>query len=120
DAYTIGGKPERSGDGVLDRVTHRITSTLRVTHPTHYGIVQVQAVTAESLRTTPGQAPPLPEVDPSRPVISIIMIRDLGNLRLKPARAALGSFAVFAALSLFLHERDKEVMARQAVFEAGS
>ena len=40
-------------------------------------------------------------------MISVIMVRDLGNLRLKPALVTLGSLCIFAALCLFLHERDK-------------
>ena len=55
----------------------------------------------------PGQPPPRPIVDESKPVISVIMVRDLGNLRLKPALVTLGSLFIFAALCLFLHERDK-------------
>ena len=59
------------------------------------------------LRRERGLALPRPVVDAAKPVISVIMIRDLGNLRLKPALVTLGSLCIFAALCLFLHERDK-------------
>ena len=32
----------------------------------------------------PGEAPPLPIVDPTKPVVSVVLVRDLGNVRLIP------------------------------------
>ena len=106
DAYTVGGKrglpdnPDR-----LDRIWTQIRTAATITHPTRYGVVQVQEVIDQPL--VPGLPPPRPVVDPSKPVISVIMVRDLGNLRLRPALVTLGSLGVFVALCLFLHERDK-------------
>lgn len=106
DAYTIGGKRGLPDDpSRLDRIWTQIRTALTIRHPTRYGIVQVQEVIEQQL--VPGQAPPLPVIDPTKPVISVIMVRDLGNVRLKPALVTLGSLAVFVALCLFLHERDK-------------
>ncbi len=106
DAYTVGGKRGLPGDpSRLDRIWTQIRTALTITHPTRYGVVQIQEVIDQPL--TPGQPPPRPIADRSKPVISVIMIRDLGNLRLKPALVALGSLCIFAALCLFLHERDK-------------
>lgn len=117
DAYTTGGKrPLPEEPSRLDRIWTQIRSALTLTHPTRYGVVQVQEVVDQP--TIPGQAPPRPVVNPARPVISVIMVRDLGNLRLKPALVTLGSLAVFAALCLFLHERDKLVWQQRAAFEA--
>jgi hypothetical protein len=47
-------------------------------HPTHYAVVQLQEVVPQV--TQPGQAPPLPKADPTKPVISVVMERDLGDL----------------------------------------
>ena len=108
DAYTVGGKRGLPDDpSRLDRIWTQIRTALTITHPTRYGVVQVQEVIDQPL--VPGQPPPRPVVDPSKPVISVIMVRDLGNLRLKPALVTLGSLCIFAALCLFLHERDKMV-----------
>ena len=121
DSYTVGGKrgltenPDR-----LDRIWTQIRTASQVKHPTRYGIVQVQEATEDSLTLTPGEPPPRLEADPDKPVISVIMIRDLGNKRLKPALVAVGSFAIFAALCLMMHDRDKALMAKRAEFEAGS
>ena len=121
DSYTIGGKSGLPDDpDRLDRIWTQIRTAVQVTHPTRYGIVQVQKATEESLTLTPGQAPPRLEVDPAEPVISVIMVRDLGNRRLRPALVTIGSFAIFSALCLMMHERDKITMANQAEFEAGS
>ena len=106
DAYTIGGKRGLPDDpSRLDRIWTQVRTALTITHPTRYGVVQVQEVIDQ--RLVPGKPPPRPIADQSRPVISVIMIRDLGNLRLKPALVALGSLCIFGALCLFLHERDK-------------
>ena len=106
EAYTVGGKRGLPDDpNRLDRIWTQIRTALTITHPTRYGVVQAQQVIDEPL--IPGQPPPRPIVDESKPVISVIMIRDLGNLRLKPALVTLGSLCIFAALCLFLHERDK-------------
>jgi hypothetical protein len=121
DAYTIGGKRGLPDDpNRLDRVTTQIRTALRITHPTRYAIVQVQAATDDSLTLTPGEPPRRIEADPTQPIISVIMVRDLGNKRLKPALVAIGSFAIFAALCLIMHDRDKALMAKRAEFEAGS
>ena len=58
DAYTIGGKDGLPEDpSVVDRVWTKIRQTAQITHPTRYGVIQVQAVTAESLDNLPGTAP---------------------------------------------------------------
>lgn len=106
DAYTIGGKRGLPDDpNRLDRVWTQIRTALTITHPTRYGVVQVQEVIDQPL--VPGLPPLRPVIDADKPVISVIMIRDLGNLRLKPALVTIGSMCIFIALCLFLHERDK-------------
>ncbi|MEM9468271.1 MAG: hypothetical protein AAGA90_23085 [Actinomycetota bacterium] len=118
DAYTIGGKEGLPDDpSVLDRVWTKIRQTAQITHPTRYGIIQVQAVTAESLDNLPGTAPQRPIADPDQPVISIIMVRNLGNLRVLPAMVTIGSLLIFMGLCYMLHERDKLLMERRAEFE---
>ena len=57
--------------------------------------------------TEPGHAPPLPEVDPSQPVISIVLVRDLGQARLLPAVMFMVAFSLFIFFVLLLHYRDK-------------
>lgn len=123
DAYDIGGKAGLPDDpDRLDRIRTQVSTALTVTSPIRYGIVQVQEVVHQPL--IPGQPPPTPVADPNKPVISVIMTRDLGNVRLKPALVTLGSLAVFAALCLFLHERDKlawqQRQARKAPARAGT
>ena len=106
-AFDTGGKPERESDAVWDRVTNRITNTLRVTSPPHYAIVQVQpAIPQEEVV---GEAPPPPEADPDAEVISIVMVRDLGQRRLVPALIAIGSGLMFGLLCAMLHARDRVV-----------
>lgn len=115
--FEYGGKPDRKSDSVFDRVANKITNTLQVTSPTHYAIVQVQ----ESLPTEvpEGAAPLPPTADPDKPVVSVIMVRNLGNLRL-PSFILTVVFGILFAFSAYqLHERDKVSMARRAAAGAG-
>jgi len=117
DAFTIGGKEGLPDDpSVIDRVWTKLRSTGQITHPTRYGIIQLQQVTEESITNLPGQAPKRPEIDPTQPMVSVVMVRNLGNLRLLPALVTLGSLLIFLSLCYMLHERDKLVMARRAEF----
>ena len=66
----------------------------------------------------PGEAPPRPVVDDNEPVISVVMVRDLGAVRLRPALVTIGSLLIFVALCYWMHVRDKEFMANREEFEA--
>jgi hypothetical protein len=105
DAFDKGGK----GDSFLEGI-------LPGPHPPHYAIVQVQK--AEEVETEFGVAPPAPEADPSQPIVSVILERDLGNKRLPPALLTLGSLIVFVVTCNVLHRRDKAVMAARAAADA--
>jgi hypothetical protein len=62
-----------------------------------------------------GSPPPLPIADPSQPIISVIMVRDQGNVREKPAAFFFISISLFALFTLMLHFRDKTVRANRAL-----
>jgi hypothetical protein len=84
-------------------------SWLGLRHAPHYALVQVQAVKPQEAE--PGQAPPPAEVDPDEPVLSVVMVRDLGSLRLRPAVVTIVSLVLFGIVANVLHRRDKELMA---------
>lgn len=106
DIHEIGGKPDRDGDSLVDRVTHRITNTLRITHPVHYAVVRVQGVVDQG-ETPAGQAPPRPIADEDAPIVALVLERDLGNLRLNPAVFTFFCTVVFGITANALHRRDK-------------
>ena len=85
---------------------------LNLFHKPHYLIIQVQAV--EPQEAIPGAAPPRPRVDPNAPPVSVVMVRDLGSLRLNPAVFTIASALLFGLLVYQLHTRDKELMALRA------
>ncbi len=105
--FDAGGKPRASGDGVWDSVANKITNTFRLTHPEHYAVVQAQM--AVPVEPQPGEAPPVPTVDETQPVMSVVMTRDLGSKRLPPALVTLFSLAMLLLLSWMLHARDERV-----------
>ncbi|NNC80246.1 MAG: hypothetical protein HKN94_08855 [Acidimicrobiales bacterium] len=127
DAFRIGGKPrlDRDIDPVctfcadnLRRGWHWIANSARIKNPSEYSVVQLQAVTEESLVSVEGEAPRFAEPDENAPIISVVMIRDLGNLRFPPAMITVGSLIIFLTLAYMMHVRDLESMARVEEFEA--
>jgi hypothetical protein len=89
----------------LCRITFRIKHAFDLFHAPRYTVIQVQPVIAQE--TIPGQAPPVPKVDPAQPVMSIVLIRDEGNVRAKPAYFFVICFSMFIVFTLMLHYRDK-------------
>ena len=115
DAFTYGGKPELNDNpNRWDRISLWVTNTARITHPTRYAVVQLQRVVEQP--SIPGMAPPRPVIDQEEPVVSTIMVRDLGTRRLRPALVTIGSLIIFLALCYWLHLRDKELMAKRQEF----
>lgn len=88
------------------------TWALSFRHRPHYAVIQVQP--AVEVEATPGAARPRPKADTSKPVTSVVMIRDLGNVRFPPFLLGLSSFVIFCVLVSVLHRRDKEIMATRA------
>jgi hypothetical protein len=105
--FETGGKPERESDGVWDRITNRVTNTLRVFNPTHYAVVQF--VPAKPQVAVAGQPPPVPAPDPDAQVISAVLVRDIGQRRLPAALITTGSALMLGLLCYMLHVRDRRV-----------
>lgn len=80
-------------------------------HSPHYAVIQVAPIIPQP---TISGAPPAPAPDPSKPVVSVVMERDLGNLRFPSLMVALSMSIVFALVANALHRRDKEIMAARA------
>lgn len=108
-SFEIGGKSRLPEDpSRIDRLTTRLKTTfLELTHPPHYALIQVQPVVEQEAE--PGQPPPAPVVDESKPVVSVIMERDLGDVRFPGAMLCVSSGIMFAALCVQLHRRDERV-----------
>lgn len=80
-------------------------------HSPHYAVIQVAPIIPEPTLTG---APPEPAPDPSKPVVSVVMERDLGDLRYPSLMVAISMSIVFALVANALHRRDKEIMAMRA------
>ena len=117
DAYETGGKPE-AGDGLWDRVANKISNSARITHPPHYAVVQARPAVPKA--QVLGEAPPLPEPDRNGETFSIVMVRNLGDLRLVPALVAIGSGLIFLTLVLSLHWRDLRFRREQEALEGAT
>jgi hypothetical protein len=89
----------------LCRVWQRIRGTFDLWHEPRYQVIQVQPVIAQV--TEEGQPPPAPIIDETQPVISVVLLRDEGSLRAKPAYFFVICFSLFIIFSLMLHYRDK-------------
>lgn len=104
-----GGKEKLPDDpSRIDRLTNKFKTTfLQLQHPAHHAIIQVQPVVPQE--TEPGQPPPVPEADVDQPVISVIMERNLGDVRFPGAMLTIFSGIVFGVLCMQLHVRDRRV-----------
>jgi hypothetical protein len=103
--FEAGGKPDPESDSIIDRVTNRVTNTAQVLNPPHYVVIQVQ--TSEATFVPEGNAPLSPTPDPDEPVVSVIMVRDLGTRRLPPAVLTFMWGGLFALTCAQLHRRDR-------------
>ena len=81
-------------------------------HAPHYTVIRVAPV--KEVEVPEGAPPPRPERDPSKPVTSVVLLRDLGNVRLPPFMLFVSSGVIFGVLLSILHRRDKEAMAARA------
>jgi hypothetical protein len=115
EGYEIGGKEPRSGDSMVDRISNKWDQLVQITHPPHYAVIQVQRVIPQE--TEPGQAAPTPEADPTQPVVTVVMERDIGERRLPPALFTIGSIILFAITVNMLNRRD--LAAKEARDAAG-
>ena len=100
NVYEIGGEafPKPLGDE-LDLIAFW--------HKPLYSLVEVAPFVP--LRTEPGRAPTIPEIDPSQQRQYVYMVRDLGSLREPAAYICIGSTVVFFGLCGLLHRRDRFV-----------
>jgi hypothetical protein len=112
EVYTTGGKPKRTDTSLTGRVKWKLGNALRLKNPPAYAVVQLQATVPQPTR--PGQAPPTPVADPKAPVISVVLERDLGALRLPSFGFTVFSGIVFGLLCWMLHNRDREVARNRA------
>ena len=108
-SFERGGKERLPDDpSRWDRLYKKLKTTFwQLKSPPHYAIIQVQPVVQQTAE--PGKPPPTPKVDESKPVISVIMERDLGDKRFPGAMLTIFSGIMFAVLCTQLHRRDQRV-----------
>ena len=115
--FNYGGKPRLDSDAsVLERVWHFFNETVvHPFHPHNYMVIQVQGILEKP--ALPGEPPPLAEVDPAKPLISVILENDRGGpfpslisgLRFTPLMFTLANGLLFALVAWFLHIRDRRI-----------
>jgi hypothetical protein len=116
-AFEQGGKEQLPDEpSRVDRITKKLNNLVHITHPTRYAIIQVQPVIPQT--PAAGQAPPTPVVDKTQPVITVIMTRNLGDLRFPSAMITIGSGLIFGLLCNMLHRRDRLVAAARSAVPA--
>lgn len=117
-AFERGGKERLEDDpSRVDRLVNKFKTTfIELRHPPRYAIIQVHPVIDQE--AAPGEAPPTPEPDPDKPTVSVIMQRDLGDVRFPGAMLTIFSGIVFAVLCVQLHRRDQRVREVRALVPA--
>lgn len=74
-------------------------------HEPHF--VVVEAAPLEQVRTEPGRAPAIAEIDDTRQRQYVYMVRDLGAKRQPATVLTIGGGAIFLALCYLLHRRER-------------
>jgi hypothetical protein len=82
---------------------------LTLRHRPHYALVRVKPSFFEEAR--PGIRP---QPDLTAPTTSVVMLRDLGNVRFPPFLFMLASSIIFGVTCYSLHQRDREIMRQRA------
>ena len=135
DQYVVLGGYERGGDncwGQAKLCTHampkkilfweihhnkilfwKIHHKFFFVHSPHYVAVQVQAATPGG--NDPFGVPTYTKTpDPTKPIVTVIVERDLGSVRFPQVMLCLSSAIIFFVTCHALHRRDKRIMARRA------
>ncbi len=123
NTWEFGGKPRRvdecENSDAFCRARFRVERLVTFwDHPKHYAVVQVQPVVPQE--TKPGEAPPLPKVDQSQPVYSVVLVRDLGDVRLIPFLYFVISLSLFIIFAWTLHNREKVLNRNKELAEAAA
>jgi hypothetical protein len=74
-------------------------------HEPHYVLAEVAPL--EPVRTEPGRPPATPQIDESRQVQYVYMVRDLGTRRQPAVVLTIGGGLAFLGLCYLLHRRDR-------------
>ena len=82
------------------------------TNPEHFAVVQVQRVIP--VTTVPGETPPSPQLDPNAPIVSVVMIRSLGDVRFPGFVLFVVAGTLFGITCNTLHRRDKRMARARA------
>ena len=126
------GAAEKKPDPVAERFDSPFSSTadyvllhgykiggekyfLTLRHRPHYVMIQVKPALFEEDATPAGFKP---QPDLTAETTTVIMIRDLGHLRLPPFLVMLTSGIIFGVCCWNLHERDKEIWRAKAAAAA--
>ena len=118
DVYFFGGKsgaePEtvKGERNLLDKAWRRIETTVQVKNPPLYAAVTLQK--AQTVVVAPGEAPPPPAADTSADVVTVVLLRNLGNKRMIPALFCIFNGILFAVFAWMLHTRDRRAMAARS------
>ena len=98
---------------------HKLKSTFwELRHPPRFAIIQVQRVIEQEAE--PGQPPPTPTADETKPPVSVVMERNLGDVRFPAAMLTISSGIMFWILCTALHRRDQRVAEVRGMLPAGS
>lgn len=114
ESFVSGGKKGLGQDtSIPKRMLYKVTSPFDIGHEPFRAAVQLQGVVAQEAKE--GQATPLPVRDPDADVVTVVLERDRGALRLPSIGFTIVCGAIFAILANMLHRRDKLAAAQRTV-----
>jgi len=88
------------------------TGFLNLSHRPLYGLLQIRPVKAVNVPF--GSPPPPPEADPSKPPTYVVVVRNLGSVRLPQILTLLSSAMLFSLCLLAMHRMERAAQAAAA------
>jgi hypothetical protein len=117
DVFFFGGKEPCNPiteESTAKQAWHRLATTFEIKNPKLLAAVTV--VKAQQVVTPDGGTPPPPAAEKGASVVTVGMLRNLGNRRFVPFEFALVALIGFAFFTSMLHYRDKKAMEIRSAF----
>ena len=117
DVFFYGGKEPCNPiteESSFQQAWHRVHTTFEIKNPPLLAAVTV--VKTIDFPAVEGEAPPPATAEPRASMVTVAMLRNLGNKRFIPFMFALASLIGFVIFTTILHYRDKQAMAVRAAF----
>jgi hypothetical protein len=126
EKFPLFYEKEKGDNNLFRKGLHGFADMFAFKHTPNHFVIQVQAVVKEdvvrngqTLQEVVRNEDGTPKIDTTKPVVSTLLVRDLGSKRLPGFVLFLSSGTLLLILCMVLHYRDKQVMAEMKALPSG-